>query len=387
MRILHAIASTDPATGGPVAAIVQVGSVLAAQGHHLEVVCVDPPDAPWLPSFPFEVHALGPAWGKYGFTPTLVPWLRDRASDYDIIIVHGLWQYPSVATWLALRRSRVPYVVYAHGMLDPWFKRTYPLKHLKKWLYWLLAEYRVLRDARGVLFTCEEEAQLARHSFWPYRCCERIAPYTTAGSPGDLGVQRQVFLADFPALADKRLVLFLSRIHAKKGCDLAIQAFAGIMDCDPRLHLAIAGPDEMGWQRELMSLAQRCGASDRITWTGPLYGDRKWGAFAAAEVFFLPSHQENFGIVVAEALSTGTPVLISTQVNIWREIAADGAGLVAADTLKGATELLQRWLAMSEEARQAMQAAALPCYRDRFAVERAAERLLSVLKDSSHGPV
>ena len=111
-----------------------------------------------------------------------------------------------------------------------------------------------------------------------------------------------------------------------------------------------------------------------------LQGDMKWGAFHAAEVFCLPSHHENFGIVVAEALACGKPVLISNKVNIWREIEADGAGFVADDTLDGTVTNLKRWLAMSQSEFQAMEARTATCFSNRFHVQRAAERLLEIIR-------
>ena len=109
-----------------------------------------------------------------------MPWLRAHAPDYDAVVVHGVWQYTSLAVWRALRRGPVPYFVYFHGMLDPWFKRAYPLKHLKKWLYWPWADYRVARDAKAVLFTAREEARLAAQSFWLYRVTPAVVGYGLA---------------------------------------------------------------------------------------------------------------------------------------------------------------------------------------------------------------
>ena len=108
-------------------------------------------------------------------------------------------------------------------MLDPWFKRTYPLKHLKKLLYWPWGEYRVLRDAAAVLFTSEAERHLARESFSPYRCHEEVVNYGTAAPTLDLEAAREHFLARFPHLRDKRILLFLGRLAEKKGCDLLIE--------------------------------------------------------------------------------------------------------------------------------------------------------------------
>ena len=349
-------------------------------GVETEVACCDAPDAPWLDSCGFQVHALGPPRSGYGYTSDLVPWLRTNAGRFDAVIVHGIWQYHSLAVRHALRSSGIPYFVYTHGMLDPWFKRAYPLKHLKKWLYWPWAEYRVLRDARAVLFTCEEERLLARQSFWLYRCNEAVVNYGTALPSGNMEVQRELFLGKYPELRGKRLFLFLSRIHPKKGCDLLIEAFARVAALDTDLHLVLTGPDQVGWQSDLMKLSERLGVSDRITWTGMLSGDLKWGAYHAAEAFVLPSHQENFGIVVAESLVTGTPVLISNKVNIWREIEGDGAGLMAEDTVEATFALLHCWLHLRDEERIEMGQRAKGCFARHFEITRAAKGLLEVIK-------
>lgn len=396
VKILRVITSTAPANGGPIEGIKQVSPVLASQGYITEVACLDAPDAPWLQELPFKTYALGPGRLGYQYSKHFVPWLRQNAATYDCVIVHGIWQYASFGVWLALQRplkgmSRQPYFVYTHGMLDPWFKRTYPLKHLKKWLYWPWAEYRVLRDAQAVFFTCEEERVLARQSFSLYRCNEVVVNYGTARPAGDAAAQRQAFLNQFPALRHKRLLLFLSRIHVKKGCDLLIEAFAQVIkhtlarhspEIDqPPLHLVIAGPDQTGWQSYLQKQSEQLGISDRITWTGMLSGDLKWGAFHAAEVFVLPSHQENFGIVVAEALACGLPVLISNKVNIWREIAADGAGLVANDDLPGTLELLQQWLGIPLEAQQDMRHQAQQSFEKRFDIQSTAASFIQAVQN------
>jgi glycosyltransferase involved in cell wall biosynthesis len=110
-----------------------------------------------------------------------------------------------------------------------------------------------------------------------------------------------------------------------------------------------------------------------------LTGTRKWGALSAAEAFVLPSHQENFGIAVVEALACGTPVLISNKINIWREIEADNAGYVENDDLAGTTALLRRWAETNPPVRMAMKASAKDCFGRRFEIERATDSLLKVL--------
>ncbi|WP_231597835.1 glycosyltransferase [Synechococcus sp. CBW1002] len=358
----------------------QITPHLAALGVATTVASLDPPDAPWLQNQPFEAIGLGPVAGGYGYRRGLPARIRALAEQHDAVIIHGTWQYHAFATWRALRGTGVPYFVYTHGMLDPWFKRTYPLKHLKKWAYWPWADYRVLRDAQAVLFTTEQERLLARQSFWLYQANEVVVGYGTSAPPGDAEQQRELFLSRFPQLRGQRLLLFLSRIHPKKGVDLLIEAFAAMASTDPRLQLVIAGPDQLGWQDELQQRVVKLGISDSVTWLGMLSGDLKWGAFRAAELFCLPSHQENFGIVVAEALACGLPVAIAEPVNIAAEVVAARAGLVHADTLAGTTEALRQWLAMGDSEKVQMKQRAVRLFSERFDFSTAATNLVSVLQ-------
>jgi glycosyltransferase involved in cell wall biosynthesis len=378
MRILHIMPSADAHGGGPIEGVRQRGLRLQEMGHQVEVVTLDDPRARFVAEYPLAVHALGPTPGRYGYNPRLVPWLKAHARDYHLIVVNGLWQYHSFGAWLALRRLGVPYVVFTHGMLDPWFKRTYPLKHLKKWLYWPWAEYRVLRDAAAVLFTSEEERLLARESFWLYKARERVVAYGTRTPPQEDEHLREVFLNAHPTLRGKRLLLFLGRIHKKKGCDLLVKAIAQAAVQDAALHLVMAGPDQTGWVAQLRADAQALGVAGRISWPGMLQGDLKWGAFYAAEAFVLPSHQENFGIAVAEALGCGLPVLISCKVNTWREVHQAGAGLVEPDTLEGTRSLLHRWCRTDSQVRAEIGIKARQLFEERFTVDAMAESLLGL---------
>ena len=381
MKFLHVIPSINPESGGPVEGIRLLAFEMYRCGHEVEVVCLDAPDESFIDKFPMKVHALGPSLGNYRYNSRLVPWLREKAAAYDAIIVNGLWQYNGLATWRALAGTGIPYFVFTHGMLDPWFKHTYPFKHLKKWLYWPWAEYRVLRDASAVIFTCEEERLLARQSFWLYRANETVTAYGTSSPPGNSQELAQCFLAAHPGLQDKRIILFLSRIHEKKGCDLLLEAFAQVASQDECIHLLMAGPDQTGWAATLKAQAEKLGIAARITWPGMLQGDAKWGAFYAAEVFCLPSHQENFGIVVAEALACGKPVLISNRVNIWREIESDAAGFVDGDTVEGTVHNLQRWLALDAGAYAQMTERARQSFAQRFHIKRASERLVDIIRE------
>jgi glycosyltransferase involved in cell wall biosynthesis len=361
--------------GGPIEGIKQSTAVLKSEGHEVELVSLDSPDDPWVRDFPGGLRALGQSAAGYGYAPDYVPWLKAHAREFDAVLVHGLWQYTSFGAWRALAGGATPYFVFPHGMLDPWFKRTYPLKHIKKLLYWPWSEHRVLRDATAVLFTSEEERRAARESFGLYRCNEEVVNYGTARPQVNLEVARAEFLACYPELSGKRILLFLSRLHVKKGCELLIDAFKQIRD--ESLHLVMAGPSADA--AYLGQLKSRAGGNSGITFTGMLSGNLKWGAFAAADVFVLPSHQENFGIAVVEAMACGTPVLVSNKVNIWREIVNSGSGFAENDDDSGTLRLLQRWLALDPAAADAMRQAARGTFTERFEIHRAVRSLLETI--------
>lgn len=374
------MASANPATGGPVEGLKQLNAVISSQGHEVEVVSLDDPESDWIKTFPLKLHALGPGKGSYQYCADLIPWLESNKDRFDNVIVNGIWQYNSYAVWKVLRTSSVPYFVFTHGMLDPWFNKTYPLKHLKKLLYWPWGMYGVLRDAKAVLFTSEDEKLLARQSFWPYKVNEVVVKYGTPGPSGDLEPMKQLFLSKFPELVGKRVMLYLSRIHEKKGCDLLVRSFGKFAQKDDNLRLVMAGPDKTNMVPQLQALASEIGVADKILWPGMLQGEMKWGAYSASEVFVLPSHQENFGIVVAEALACETPVLISNKINIWREIESDGGGCVEDDTQDGTDKNLERWLNFSEKERGEMSRNARVCFEQNFEIKAAAESLLGTLR-------
>ena len=387
MKILHCIYSTNPAGGGPVEVIKQFAGVAALLGHQVEVLSLDGPQAAHLKNFPLPVHALGPVSSKYGYSPRVVPWLQSNAREFDVVVVDGVWQYHSWAAWRALHRGPTPYVVFTHGMLDPWFQRTYPLKHIKKVPYWLACERRVLRDAAAVLYTSEEERVLARDAFPLYQANERIVHPGTAPPADADGPRRDIFLDRFPELRDSRTVLFLGRLHPKKGCDVLLESFAEAFLHDPEWRLVMAGPDQIGWRTELEQIASRCGIGRRVTWTGMLNEFERWGAYRASDVFVLPSHQENFGIVVAEALASGLPVLLSDKVNIWREVVAAGAGFVANDDVRGTVSSLKRWQTMLPAEQTAMRGAARECFLDKFDSRVATRNFLEVISSFTSTPV
>ncbi|WP_245257439.1 glycosyltransferase [Methylocapsa acidiphila] len=388
------ILTVNPEFGGPIEGIMTSAGILREQGCDREILSLDSPDDPWVKSCPLPVHPMGIAhrsypkwrkrlpWLRYGYTPHFVPWLRENARRYDAIVVNGLWNYSSFGAWRALSKLDARYFVYPHGMLDPYFNKIQPVKRLAKQVLWWFSEGPLIANAARVMFVTEEERQLARHSFWPYRGRDQVAPYGIIDVAGDPAAQAAQFRSLLPRLGERDFLLFLSRIHPKKGCDLLIEAFAEVAAREPGLDLVMAGPDSVGWGQKLQDLAAARGISDRVHWPGMLKGDLKWGAFHATRAFVLPSHQENFGIVVAEAMACGKPVLTTTKVATWREVDESAAGFVERDDRAGIIRLLERFLALSAEERAAMGQRARQGFVEKFDIGAFAPKLIEILRTS-----
>jgi glycosyltransferase involved in cell wall biosynthesis len=377
----------DPAWGGPVEGLKNIASQAAVVGHRLEITCMDSPQAPWLTGIDARVNAIGPGkCGKFGYSRRLDSWLAANISRFDVVVANGIWMYFSAAVRRAAIRANVPYFIFTHGALDPWFKQKYPLKQIKKQVYWSLFEYKVLRDAAAVLFTTIEEQVASHGALWPYSCNPKVVgygigdPLATKMRLNDRTEGRRQLKLALPELGDRQFLLFLARVHEKKGIDLLLQAIAMNSEKYQAHAFVIAGPGKHTFVSDLKAQAAQLGLEKRLIWAGPLYGEIKWTAIREAEAFVLPSHQENFGISVAEALACSVPVLITNKVNIWREVVAEGAGLAENDDVSGICRLLEQWSLLDPEQRSSMRDCARRCFLSNFEITKTSINLFSTLE-------
>ncbi|ROS16564.1 glycosyltransferase involved in cell wall biosynthesis [Raoultella sp. BIGb0399] len=383
MKILRVIPSMDPKKGGPSEGIRQIQNEIEKQQLNIEcdIVCMDDENNISPANSNLKIFNVGEGQGGYSYSRKLKNWLTQNVRKYDLVIIHGVWQYHSVVTSSVCLNEKVPYLLYSHGMLDPWFKKAYPLKHVKKMIYWMLFEKRVINKARSVVFTCEEEKILARKSFPFYTPNESVTAYGTAGSTFERSSAVEAFYVNFPELRNKKLILFVGRIHQKKGCDILLNAFAKIKERAQGYHVFFAGPDDSEYAKSLKVETKQLGLQDVVTWGGMLQGEKKWGAYFASKVFALPSHQENFGIVVAEALSASLPVLISNKVNIWREIEAEHSGLIADDNVESFSKIVLDFIERSDEEQELMRTNAKRCFDNKFEISKVAKSFEKIINE------
>lgn len=410
--VLHVIASMDPEKGGVGKAVRLIISGLERKGIHSDVVTLDDPDRSFCSNDPFKVFALGPQKSNWQYSKKLIPWLKKEFNKYDAVILHGLWLYNSYAIGKVftaaktkqLLKSRgektIPkFFVMPHGMLDPYFQKAAgrKLKAIRNWVYWKFIECKTVNIADGLLFTCEQEKLLASHSFLPYSPkLEIIVGLGMEEPPAYTAAMQTAFYDKSGQVFKQPYLLFLGRVNEKKGVDLLIDAYAklfsgessGITSERWRISdntkiplLIIAGPElETSFGRKIKkTVLENDMLRDKIVFTGMLSGDAKWGAFYGCDAFILPSHQENFGIAVVEAMACGKPVLISNQVNIWREINESGGGIVGDDTKNGIIRILQNWYTLTDIEKTTMNLNARKCFENNFSGGVFAEKIITAV--------
>ncbi len=382
IKVLRVIHSLNPRVGGPPEGIIQVSPILRKYGIETTVICLDNPKSKWLNNKPFKVIPFGKGFLNYGFQFGLVSKIANIASHYDLVIIHGLWQYHSLSTFLALRKLNRKYFVFTHGMLDPWFQKKYPLKHLKKKLYWNLVESKVIRGSEAVFFTSKKEELVSRTWFKNLKAKKEIINYGIAKPPQRGQKLKKIFYQKFPILKDKKVILFLSRIDNKKGVDLLIEAFGEIHENHPKLCLVIAGPYSKSNKLvlKLKKIIKKYNIKNKVIFTGMIEGDIKWGAYYASDFYCLPSHSENFGIVVAEALGCGCLVGISNKVNIYEDIANAKAGLIFNDTKEDTVNVLKEWLRLNKEDKIKMRKNARLLFENKYNSSKNANKFVEKLK-------
>lgn len=313
MKVLHVIPSVDERSGGPATAIVPMCRALLQHGIEVLLVTTDA----GLPKT--EVHEykgvpakLFPAelGASFKYSRQLASWIDANVRQFDVVHVHAVFNHSSVAAARACRRVAVPYVIRPLGTLDPW---SMTQKSLRKRVFWQVVGKRMMQGAAAVHYTSEAE-KLAT---------ERLTGLNH-GRVVPLGID--ISTTSSRETGPDPYVLVLSRLHPKKNLDVLIEAFLSLPQQFSRWRLVLAGdgPDEY------VSKLKHIAASDsRIVFPGWVDGEKKNALLGCASLLALPSHQENFGLCVMEALSQSVPVLVSPGVNLAPEIEKANAGWVA----------------------------------------------------------
>lgn len=347
LRIMHIASGIDPRGGGTTTAVAGLAEAQVHAGLHVSVVATHTDDfeasvANRLRDSGVQVSLIGPTRTPLAYHGQIKPTLQRLIGECDIVHIHALWEEIQHRAAVVARKAGVPYIISPHGMLDPW---SLDQSRLKKQLYLTLRLRRDLNGAAALSFTTETERVLTQPlNLKPPGIVETLGLDL---DEFDTLPERGAFRSRYPAIGDRPVLLFLSRIHHKKGLDLLVPAFAQVRDKDAML--VIAGPDSAdGYQAKVQRIAEEHGVADRVIFTGMLFGVERIEAMADADLFVLPSYQENFGIVVIEALAAATPVIISDQVNMHHDVTEGDVGEVVPTKVQAVADAMNRWLESPE---------------------------------------
>ena len=310
VRAVHTVANLADASGGPSRSVTRLCDGLVREGVDAEIVTslVDGPEI--NPHESVLVHpAPPPSWPALLGRPTAFgAAVEARARAGTVIHDHGLWLPSNVASAHAARRTGVPFVVSLKGMASRWAMGH---RRWKKMAAWQTYQRRALSRAAVLQVTSDEEVDDARRLGVDVPIA--MIPHGVEAPPEAVDTEH----------AGPRRALFLSRVHPKKGLPMLIEAWARV--APPGWELVIAGPDEGGHQAEIERQAREAGLDGIVRCIGAVADVEKWDLYRSADLFVLPTHSENFGIVVAEALAAGLPVL-TTRGAPWEVIATERCG-------------------------------------------------------------
>ncbi len=378
---LNVVSHLDPKYGGLSSAVPALNSAISNTGRvelSLAGFCAESEQYSPALSNGVAVHhmPLGRlAWARNTEARRNFAALVDRSEGVHI---HGLWQHStSVAARLA-RRSGKPYIVSAHGMLEAWALRN---KRLKKMIYAALFERKNVQGAACLHALTEAEARDYRH----FGAMGPIAVIPN-GVDVPIGVSSQMFLDRFPQFAGKRLILFLGRIHFKKGLDLLMKAWSPIAAKWPEAQVIVAGPDFENTQATVKQLVETLGITDRVSFTGMLTGDMKWSALAAASCFVLPSYSEGLSVSTLEALGMGIPAIVTRQCNL-PEVAERECGWVVEAQVWALASALTEFLKASSADQEQMGANGRALVADRYSWPQVGKQMGEVYRWVGGGPL
>lgn len=301
--------------------------------------------------------------------------LRKNLKIFDLIHLHAIWNYPTAAAAYYCRQYKKPYIISPRGVLYPY---TTKKKFWKKLPYYYLIAKRDIEGADAIHYTTEDEAERC-HSFLGLNNRAIIIPNGIDLSEFNELPDKGKLRDRYPSLKDKKVVLFLGRIHWKKGLNLIAKAYSKLARERKDVHLLIVGPDEGGYGKKVRGWLEDESVLEQATFTGMLNGKEKIEAFAGSDIFVLPSYSENFGMAVVEAMACRLPVVISNQVGIHREVQRAEAGLIVRPNSTDLYSALIRLLDNSKEASE-IGKQGRKLVEEQFAIEKVADRMIEAFK-------
>lgn len=378
MRILHVVPSIQSSTGGPAVSVTRLASEQARMGNDVALVCLDYPHlGPKAGTEGVRVVAVrGNSLAVHGrgWSPKFRRTVQEEVKRADIVHNHGLWMWPNVYAREAAVAQGKPLVISPRGMLEAW---SLTRSRIRKAVAWRLFEKKNMQSATLFHATADSEADGIRRMLDELgeECPIVVAPNGVDLPNLDCKPTRRALEARFPQLQNRRWVVFMSRLHPKKGIDVLLQAWRDRrhFECCPIL--IIAGADLTGYGKEVKQMVRELKLQDSVVLAGEVQGKMKDCLLGNMEVFVLPSYSENFGIAIAEALAWGCPVITTTGTP-WKEIVDFGAGWWVEPKVEALRTALDEAMEKSTEELAKMGGRGRRLVEERYGWEAAAVQLI-----------
>lgn len=377
-KILRIISSLDPKYGGPQAGILSSSNQLIKEGFKVDILTLDKKKINY-PKKKFRIINFNSYIGKnYKFSLKLFFWILKHQKNYDLFLIHGLWQFNTLLARVLLKKK---YYVFIHGQLDPFFRFNF-FKSIKKKIYWFLIEKSNLKNSKSILLTTDQEKKLIKKTYVNTDGINKnVVKYGILRDKINKKECLKRFYSKFENLKNKQFYLYLGRYHEKKGCDIIIKSIKKLSK-NFQSCILMAGPlNDTSYEKYLRNLIKKNNLQDKIIMTDALFNKIKWGAIIACRAMFLASHGENFGISVVESLSMKKPVIITNKVNIHNYVLKYNAGYIALNNTESFSNKIDKFENIGGQELFKMSNNAYKCFEENFNISNKANGLGKFLKN------
>lgn len=333
MKILHITASMSSRWGGPPRAVQGLTEALARKGAEVSIFVPLQKEEENNLIYPKGVEVkifkegfpVSKIWRFY--SPALTRGLNKEVSGFDLVHIHEIWHHSHFAAYRAAQKFKKPFIITPHGALDPWCLKW---KHLKKKFFAVFIQKRILKEANVLHALTQKEAEDIKNFAGDNKITvipNGINQKEFQGLPLPSEIEKK-----YPELINKKVILFLGRIHPQKGLDILAEAFARITKNRKGICLFVVGPDDNGYQDEIKSILAKNNVLNKTVFSGALTGKDRLAALSRADIFVLSSYSEGFSITILEAMACGLPVVITNQCNFPEVERAKAGKIIEPDT-------------------------------------------------------
>ena len=382
IKILQIISTLNPKSGGPQIGIIESSNRLCESNIDVDILTSDNKDYLKDKKKKFKIIKLGIKTKSYNFSFKLIKWIIKNKQKYDFFLIHGLWEFNTLLAKIFIKKN---YYIVSHGQLDPYFSKSF-FKKIKKKIYWNLIEKKNVLRSNGLLVSGNFEKRSLRNTFVNTKGI-KIIDIGYANQIQKINLKKKnykiIFDKKFPKLINKKFILFIGRIHHKKGCDILLNSILKIKDFKSYKFLIIGFNKKLNYyEKQIINKINNNEILKENVYTSKfVFDDLKIASIKLCAATILPSRGENFGVSVSESLSMSKIPLITNKVGICREIIKFNAGIVSNDNALSIFKMLNKFISMTNKEKKIYQNNCLKCFNNNFNIKYKDNKLIKLLRN------